>query len=97
MRRIVPLMAVALVLAASPAAFGQVLYDNASSISNTIAPYGVVSNPGIGFAGGDLSALVAPDTTFGFTANTATAFRIADNFTVPAGFFWNLTGASFLG
>ena len=47
--------------------------------------------------GADLCAVTAPDDTYGYTANTGFGDRLADDFTVPAGLRWNITGASFLG
>lgn len=96
MHRILHLTAVACLLWATPVALGQVIYDNASSLAGA-GTYGLVTTAGGGFGGADLSALTAPDANFGFTANTATVFRIADNFTVPAGFTWTITGANFFG
>jgi hypothetical protein len=55
---------------------GGVLWDNGS----------LVTHPGVCPAGADASRLQTSLglTVFGFTASTAGAFRIADNFTVPA-------------
>jgi hypothetical protein len=73
------------------------LYDNAESLGSLQAPYGVVSNPGGGSGGFDLSALTAPDETIGISPNPANNFSVLDDFTVPAGQTWNLTGANLLG
>jgi len=43
-----------------------------------------------------VSALTAPDTTFGAACAGAT-FRLADDFTVPAGQNWNVTGVTVFG
>lgn len=53
----------------------------------------LVTNPGAGFGGADVSALQAPLTTIGFNANS-TSFRLADNFTVTGG-DWTVTGFRF--
>ncbi|HBH54368.1 MAG TPA: hypothetical protein DDY91_20985 [Planctomycetaceae bacterium] len=86
----------ALLLAVPQVAFGGLLYDNASSLGTLSGPFGVVTNPGGGSGGADLSALVSPDTIAGFVAGTDVG-RIADDFTVPAGFQWIITGGRFLG
>jgi hypothetical protein len=78
MRRLVPLAVLACMLIASPLAFGQVIFDNASTLPGA-GRLGLVTHPGQGFNGADASALTPPDNTFGYTANTATAFRLADN------------------
>jgi hypothetical protein len=45
------------------------LYDNSQSIGNLIFPFGVVSNPGAGSGGFDLSAVTPPDAVLGFNPN----------------------------
>jgi PEP-CTERM motif len=103
MRRLISL-AVFTCLMASSAAFGQILYDNKSSIINGSNPnlYGIVTDPGAGAGGFDASVLqnVIPpgtvaDTIFGF--GHAAGNRLADNFTVPAGFQWTILGAHVFG
>ena len=51
-----------------------------------------VTHPGGGAGGADASALQTAlgMGTFGFTASAATPFRIADDFTVPAGATWRI-------
>ncbi|MBL8822103.1 MAG: PEP-CTERM sorting domain-containing protein [Planctomycetia bacterium] len=95
MKRIPQVAAIALALVFAPKAFSQILFDNASTLPGA-GTYGLVSNPNAGFGGNHLSVLISgTEGTFGFTANTSTAFRIADDFTVPAGFTWTITGANF--
>jgi hypothetical protein len=77
-------------------ASAQIIYDNQSSLPGS-GTLGLVTHAGGGFGGADASALTAPDTTFGATANTATAFRLADDFTVPAGQSWTISGANIFG
>jgi hypothetical protein len=92
MRRLVMIVAFGLILAAGPAAYGQVIYDNASSLPTSISPIGIVTDPGAAFGGGDASVLVntgtPPDTIFGFGHQNAV--RLAENFTVPATEIWTI-------
>jgi Calx-beta domain len=62
---------------------GALLYDNGS----------LITHPGVCSAGASASRLQSALglNIFGFTASTATAFRIADNFTVPPGGGWNIS------
>ncbi len=87
---------VAVVGTIGSAAVGQVIYDNQSSLPGS-GTLGLVTHPGAGFGGGDLSALTAPDSTFGATANTAGAFRLCDDFIIPAGQSWTISGADVFG
>lgn len=48
----------------------------------------LVSNPGAGFGGADASAVTAPGTLFGFGNQIPNSNRMADDFTIPAGFSW---------
>ncbi|MBX3377935.1 MAG: PEP-CTERM sorting domain-containing protein [Phycisphaeraceae bacterium] len=80
----------------SSAAMGQIIYDNQVTLPGS-GELGLVTHPGGGFGGADASALTSPDTTFGATANTATAFRLADDFTIPVGEVWTITGANVFG
>jgi hypothetical protein len=89
---LVSLVALTLVLAAAPAACAGLLYDNASSLGSLAAPYGIVTHPGGGAGEADLCAVTAPDDTSSDMANTGFGDRLADDFTVPAGFRWNITG-----
>ena len=68
---------------------GSLLYDNGP----------LVTHPGVCNLGADASRLQTALglNTFGFTASTAGAFRIADNFTVPAGGGWNISQITFFG
>jgi hypothetical protein len=61
---------------------GVVIYDN--------GPF--VTHPGGGAGGADASALQTAlgMTVFGFTASDTTTFRLADDFTVPAGENWRV-------
>jgi hypothetical protein len=93
MRRLVALVAIGFVLATGPAAFGQVIFDNGSTVANPNA-LGIVTDPGAGAGGFDASVLqnVAgtnpADTIFGFGHQNAV--RLAENFTVPAGQVWTI-------
>lgn len=90
MRRMMSMAVFACLLAATPAAFGQIIYDNKSSITggtNTLFA-GIVTDPGAGAGGFDASVLVTPDTTFG--VGHQGAVRLADNFTVPVGQIWTI-------
>lgn len=92
MRRLSTFAAMACLMAAAPAAFGQIIYDNKSSITggtNSLFA-GIVTDPGAGAGGFDASVLVTPDTTLG--SGHQGAVRLADNFTVPAGQIWTITG-----
>lgn len=77
-----------LVLAFCAGTFGQ-LYDNGP----------VVTHPGAGAGGLDVSALDAnaPSSlnVFGFAASTVGPFRVADDFVVPCGQVWTLNTISF--
>lgn len=85
-----------LLMVVSRVASGGVIYDNASSLGTLIAPYGIVTNPGGGAGGADASFLVSPDGSTGWNANSLNLNRLADDFTVPVGSRWILTGARFL-
>ena len=85
-----------LLMVVSRVASGGVIYDNASSLGTLIAPYGIVTNPGGGAGGADASFLVSPDGNTGWNANSLNLNRLADDFTVPVGSRWILTGARFL-
>jgi hypothetical protein len=89
---------IAVLLALSPAAFGQIVYDNKVTIANP-NQLGIVTDPGAGAGGFDASVLVntgtPPDTIFGFGHGTGN--RLAENFTVPAGFNWTISGAHVFG
>jgi len=96
-RRMTQLAAFACMLCISPAVFGQIIYDNKSTVTNPNA-LGIVTDPGAGAGGFDASVLqnVIPpgttaDTIFGF--GHAGAVRLAENFTVPAGFQWTINSA----
>jgi hypothetical protein len=87
-----------LTIIASPGkALALIIYDNAQSMGSLLAPYGVVSNPGGGSGGFDLSAYPSPEVYAGFSPNLAFNFSLLDDFTVPTGQIWNLTGANLLG
>jgi len=76
-------------LATGSAANAQaIIYDNGST--GGPGTHGIVTNPGAAFGGGDLSALIAPDANFGFSANSAGPFRLSDQFVVPAGQTWTI-------
>jgi hypothetical protein len=62
---------------------GGMLYDNGP----------LITHPGVCSAGASASRLQSAIglNVFGFTASTAGAFRIADNFTVPPGGGWNIS------
>jgi hypothetical protein len=68
---------------------GAVLFDNGS----------LITHPGVCSAGASASRLQSALglNIFGFTASTATAFRIADNFTVPPGGGWQINQITFFG
>lgn len=79
------------------AAMGQIIYDNKTTLpgSGTI---GIVTHPGGmtgAAAGSDRSAIVAGGATFGFGAQGVV--RLSDDFVVPAGETWNITGANLFG
>jgi hypothetical protein len=61
-------------LAISSSAQAATLYSQAN----------IITNPGAGFGGADVSAIAPGANTFGFTATEGT-YRLADDFTVPAG------------
>jgi PEP-CTERM motif len=102
MRRLTPFAVMACLLAASPVAFGQaIIFDNKSTVTNPNA-FGIVTDPGAGFGGADASVLqntvppgTTPDVNFGFGHQGAV--RLAENFTVPAGFQWTINSAVTLG
>ena len=94
MRRLFSLAVLALFVGMSSTAFGQIVYDNKSTITNPNA-FGIVTDPGAGAGGFDASVLMTPDTTFGVGHGSGN--RLADNFTVPAGFNWTITGAHVIG
>jgi hypothetical protein len=95
MRFAIPVLAG--LLFAAPAAHAQIIYDNASTVPGAISPIGIVTNPGGGFGGADLSVLTAPDANFGFGHQNAANNRLIDDFTVPAGFQWTITRAHVFG
>jgi hypothetical protein len=80
---------------ATPFLSPTIIYDNASSRAGTISPYGIVTDPGAGAGGFNASALVTPDTTFGFGHGSGN--RLADDFVVPPGATWTITGAHVFG
>src|SRR5438105_2208339 len=89
MRRLIPYATLAILLAIGTSAFGQVIYDNGAAFPGTLQ-YGIVTNPGGGFGGGDASVLTPPDTILGFGFNGG--IRLADDFVVPIGQTWTITG-----
>lgn len=58
--------------------FAQVLIDNGP----------LINSPGVGAGGANVSNLHTGITTFGFGHSTATGFRVAEDFTIPAGTTW---------
>jgi hypothetical protein len=95
MRRLVLLVAFGLILANGPAAFGQVIFDNGSTVpGGNPNALGIVTDPGAGAGGFDASVLqnvstgLPADTIFGF--GHAGAVRLAENFTVPANQIWTI-------
>jgi len=96
-RKLALVAVLAVVFVAAPAAFGQVIYDNKTSITGGSNPnaFGIVTRPGAGTGGSDLSVVVAPDTTLG--AGHQNAVRLADDFTVPVGQIWTITGVTNIG
>jgi hypothetical protein len=53
----------------------------------------LVTNPAVGCNGGDASAITSPNTVFGFAANKATFFYVADDFTSNA--TWTIDSLKF--
>lgn len=83
----------------SSATMGQVIYDNQSSLPGS-GTLGIVSHPGGmtgAAAGSDRSAIAVPGTLFGIGSAAASAIRLADDFTIPAGETWTITGANVFG
>ena len=72
-----------LLLASTVAAQGQLIYDNG----------GLVTNPGAGSGGGDVSALQGNANSFGLNASVAGSFRIADD--VATNGAWIVDGFEF--
>lgn len=84
--------------AASSAAVAQtIIYDNGSTVPSAILPIGIITNPGAAVGGADGSQITAPDNTFGHGHQTAAGNRLVDDFVVPAGFTWTITGAHVFG
>lgn len=54
----------------------------------------LITHPGQG-AGGNNASIITTGTTFGFGHSPAGAFRVADNFTVPAGEVWQVDSVFF--
>jgi len=75
-----------LVDGAGVARAGTVIYSN--------GPF--VSDPGAGFGGADASVLRDGVGSFGWSVNIA-AHRVTDDFVVPAGEIWNITGLRVFG
>jgi hypothetical protein len=75
--------------------YAQIIFDNCSSLAGTICPNGMVTRPGAGPGGADLSVLITPDNILGF--GHAGGIRLVDDFTIPAGQTWNITGAGVFG
>ncbi len=69
-----------------PVAPGAILYDNGP----------LTTHPGGGFGGADASAVQTAllNSTYGFGHAVSSGFRVADDFTVPAG-GWNITTITF--
>jgi hypothetical protein len=85
------LTACSFMLALAPALPAQFLiYNNGSLVAGT-GQYGIVTNPGQGAGGANVSAVFSPDTILGSSANSAGPFRLADDFVVPAGQIWTIT------
>lgn len=63
---------------------------NAASAAELYNNGSLITNPGQGFGGADASAVAtsAGMTLFGSSMNSGSAFRVADDFTVPAGPNW---------
>ena len=57
----------------------------------------LVTNPGAGFGGADVSLLHPTNGTLGYTASAAANIRVADDFTVPCGESWTLATLSGFG
>jgi hypothetical protein len=58
----------------------------------------LITHPGGGAGGADASALQVSTlgmNTFGFTSSLAGGFRVADDFVIPSGQTWNITGFRF--
>jgi hypothetical protein len=55
----------------------------------------LINSPGAGAGGANVSNLHSGITTFGFGHAVATGFRVAEDFTVPAGTTWNIDSIIF--
>lgn len=82
------------VAAVSSVAQADVLYDNKVTVANPNS-FGVVTRVGGGASGLDNSVLIAPDTTLGVGHGSGN--RLADNFVIPLGETWTITGVQVLG
>ena len=51
-----------------------------------------VSGIGVGFAGANVSIVESGYNTYGYNHSSSAGYRVADDFTVPAGATWTLTG-----
>lgn len=80
----------------SSATMGQIIYDNQSSFAGS-GTLGIVTHAGAGFGGADASAIALPGSTFGFGSAQSAGIRLADDFTIPVGETWTLTGANLFG
>lgn len=83
MKKTITQIALALMLPAI--SFSQVLIDNGP----------LINSPGAGAGGANVSNLHSGITTFGFGHSTATGFRVAEDFTIPAGTTWNVDSMIF--
>lgn len=83
---------IALVVALAPALVSADIYNNGPYITHTNAPHTVLGTANVS----QLQNATLGDTTLGFTI-TSPGFRLADDFIIPVGQTWTLTGVNVYG
>jgi hypothetical protein len=71
------------------------VWDGPYAVLYTSGPY--ANSTGTGSGGADESRMTASETTYGAGCQQANTNRVADDFTVPAGQTWTLTGVTLFG
>jgi serine protease len=93
-------LAVLALAAAGSTASAQVLYNNGPFITSTTTNQaGLAAPAGTGWSevSNDTGNLTMANTTAGFNANNNIGIQMGDNFKVPTGKIWNITGIKFWG